>query len=221
MAATAAKKDELTKAWNDLAASLPQTVASIQAKIEELGKAKKLPKGMDKAKLAQAQEGLAGITKSWDEASAAFTAGNLGEALGKASTLKEKGAEVMALLGMAPRRRSGRSPGRRSREVTTLLPSTRPVVALHGPGSSGAVAFLGPERRGDEEKDQRRQRDEETVDRGDREPRQAISSCRSSRGWEGCPTAAPPRARPASAPLRGPPGRARTPRFARCTRALA
>lgn len=100
--AAAAKKDELTKAWNDLAASLPQTVASIQAKIEELGKAKKLPKGMDKAKLAQATEGLAGISKAWDEASAAFTAGNIGEALGRASTLKEKGAEVMALLGMAP-----------------------------------------------------------------------------------------------------------------------
>jgi hypothetical protein len=101
-AATAAKKDELTKDWNDLAASLPQTVASIQAKIEELGKAKKLPKGMDKAKLAQAQEGLAGITKAWEEASAAFTAGNIGEALGRASTLKDKGAEVMALLGMTP-----------------------------------------------------------------------------------------------------------------------
>jgi len=100
--AAAAKKEELTKAWNDLAASLPQTVASIQAKIEELGKAKKLPKGMDKAKLAQAQEGLAGVTKAWDEASAAFTAGNLNEALGKANGLKEKGAEVMALLGMSP-----------------------------------------------------------------------------------------------------------------------
>jgi len=102
VAATAAKKDELTKAWNDLAASLPQTVASIQAKIEELGKAKKLPKGMGKAMLAHDQEGLAGITKAWEEASAAFTAGNLGEALAKASPLKDKGAEVMALLGMAP-----------------------------------------------------------------------------------------------------------------------
>ena len=100
--AAAAKKEELTKAWNDLAASLPQTVASIQAKIEELGKAKKLPKGMDKAKLAQAQEGLAGVTKAWDEASAAFTAGNLNEALGKANGLKEKGTEILGLLGMAP-----------------------------------------------------------------------------------------------------------------------
>ena len=101
-AATAAKKDELTKAWSDLAASIPQVVASIQAKVEELAKAKKLPKGMDKAKLAQAQEGLAGITKAWDEASAAFTAGNLGEALGRASGVKEKANEVMTLLGIAP-----------------------------------------------------------------------------------------------------------------------
>ena len=100
--AAAAKKEELTKAWNDLGASLPQVVASIQAKVEELGKAKKLPKGMDAAKLTQAKEGLAGITKAWDEASAAFTAGNLTDALAKASPLKEKGAEVMALLGLAP-----------------------------------------------------------------------------------------------------------------------
>lgn len=100
--AAAAKKDELTKAWNDLATSIPNTVASLQAKIEELGKAKKLPKGLDAAKLARAREALAALSKSWEEASAAFDAGNLGEALGRASGLKEKGDEVLALLGMAP-----------------------------------------------------------------------------------------------------------------------
>ena len=109
--ATAAKKDELTTAWNELAASLPQTVASIQAKVEELGKMKKLPKGMDAAKLTQAKEGLAGITKAWEEASAAFTAGNITDALGKASGLKEKGNEVMALLGMAPAAEAQAAPG--------------------------------------------------------------------------------------------------------------
>ena len=51
--------------------------------------------------------------------------------------------------------------------------------------------------------------------------RRLWASVLSSRGREGCPTAAAARARPATAPLRGPPGRARTPRFARCTRALA
>ena len=100
--ATAAKKEELTKAWNDLAASLPQTLGQLTTKIAELGSAKKLPKGIDAGKLAQAREGLAGLSKSWDEASAAFTAGNLTEALSKAGGLKEKGNELLALLGMAP-----------------------------------------------------------------------------------------------------------------------
>jgi hypothetical protein len=101
-AATAAKKDELTKAWNDLAASLPQTVASLTAKIEELGKAKRLPKGLDAAALTKAKEGLAGISLVWEEASAAFAAGDLAGAVEKASGLTQKGNEVMALLGMAP-----------------------------------------------------------------------------------------------------------------------
>ena len=101
-AAAAAKKDELTKAWTDLSGSIPQMLGAITTKVAELGSAKKLPKGLDAAKLTQAKDGLAGMTKAWDEASAAFTAGNLGEALGRASGLKEKGAEVMALLGMAP-----------------------------------------------------------------------------------------------------------------------
>jgi hypothetical protein len=100
--ATAARKDELTKAWNDLAASLPQTVASLQAKIEELGKARRLPKGLDATKLTEAKEGLAGISLVWEEASAAFAAGDLAGAVGKASGLTQKGNEVMALLGMAP-----------------------------------------------------------------------------------------------------------------------
>jgi hypothetical protein len=102
VAAAAAKKDELTKSWTELSGSLPQMVEAIKSRVEILGKAKKLPKGMDAAKLTQAKDGLAGITKSWEEASAAFTAGNLTDALGKANGLKEKGTEILALLGMAP-----------------------------------------------------------------------------------------------------------------------
>lgn len=100
--AAAAKKEELTKAWTDLSGSLPQMVASIQAKVEELGKARKLPKGMDKAALTQAQEGLAAIKTSWDEASAAFTGGNLVDAMAKAGGLKEKATGLMGLLGLQP-----------------------------------------------------------------------------------------------------------------------
>ena len=85
-----------------MSGSFPQMVEAIKSRVEILGKAKKLPKGMDAAKLTQAQEGLAGITKSWEEASAAFAAGNLIDAVGKTNGLKEKGTEILALLGMAP-----------------------------------------------------------------------------------------------------------------------
>ena len=102
VAAAAAKKDELTKAWTEMSGSLPQMVEAIKSRVEILGKAKKLPKGMDAATLTQAKDGLAGITKSWEEASAAFSAGNLKDALGKANGLKEKGTEILGLLGMAP-----------------------------------------------------------------------------------------------------------------------
>ena len=102
VAAAAAKKDELTKSWTDLSGSLPQMVEAIKSRVDILGKAKKLPKGMDAAKLTQAKDGLAGITKSWEEASAALTAGNLTDAIGKAKGVKEKGTEVLSLLGMVP-----------------------------------------------------------------------------------------------------------------------
>lgn len=101
VAAAAAKKEELTKTWTDLSGSLPQMVEAIKSRVDLLGKAKKLPAGLDAAKLTQAKEGIAGITKSWDEASAAFTAGNLTDAIGKAKGLKEKGTEIMGLLGMS------------------------------------------------------------------------------------------------------------------------
>ena len=100
--AAAAKKDELTKAWTDLSGSFPQMLGAITTKVAELGSARKLPKGMDAAKLTQAKEGLAGLTKSWEEASAAFTGGNLVDAMAKAGGLKEKATEIMGLVGMEP-----------------------------------------------------------------------------------------------------------------------
>ena len=99
-AAAAAKKDELTKAWTDLSGSFPQMLGAITTKVAELGAAKKLPKGLDAAKLTQAKEGLAGLTKSWEEASAAFTGGNLVDAMAKAGGLKEKAMGIMGALGL-------------------------------------------------------------------------------------------------------------------------
>jgi hypothetical protein len=99
-AAAVAKKNELTKAWTDASADLPKAIAALKSRVDILSQAKKLPKGLDAAKLTEAKDGLAASTKTFEEATAAAAAGNLAEAAQKAGGLKAKLTELMALIGM-------------------------------------------------------------------------------------------------------------------------
>ena len=100
IAAAAAKKNELTKSWEDLSGGLPKMIEAIKSRVEILSKSKKLPANLDKAKFEGAQGGLAEISKVWDDSNAAFKEGNLADALAKATAVKEKAAEIMSTLGM-------------------------------------------------------------------------------------------------------------------------
>jgi hypothetical protein len=75
VAAAKAKKDELTKSWEAVSKDVTGMVAAITAKVGELSAMKKLPKGMDKAKVDAARTGLDAVTKAWGEAAAAAAAG--------------------------------------------------------------------------------------------------------------------------------------------------
>jgi hypothetical protein len=99
-AAAAAKKDELTKACVALNAEVPKSVEAIKARLEELGKAKKLPKEISAGTVAAAKEGIAKVEGAWKEATDAFGAGNLQDALAKGTVVKEKVAQIAALLGI-------------------------------------------------------------------------------------------------------------------------
>ncbi|MGA2955604.1 MAG: hypothetical protein ABSF48_07780 [Thermodesulfobacteriota bacterium] len=98
--AAAAKKAELAKSWEEMSGSVPKMVEDIKAKLDALEKSKRLPKGMEKAKLEGAKAGLAEITQGWTDADNAFKAGNLTDALTKAKTVKEKATGIMTSLGM-------------------------------------------------------------------------------------------------------------------------
>ena len=98
--AAAAKKDELTKAWTDLSASISKSVETVKAKLEELDKAKKLPKELSAEKVTAAKEGIAKVEGAWKEATDAFSGGNLQDALAKGAAVKEKVAEITGLLGI-------------------------------------------------------------------------------------------------------------------------
>jgi hypothetical protein len=94
--AAAAKKDELTANWKDLSATLPGMLVGVQAKVEALVKAKKLPKGFDPAKVAALQTDLSGVNTLWTDASKAFQGGDLMAAAEKGKQAKAKAEGLLA-----------------------------------------------------------------------------------------------------------------------------
>jgi hypothetical protein len=92
--AAAAKKDELTAKWGELSGSMPDMVAAVQTKVDALTKSHKLPAG--------AGDTLTSIQQNWTDASAAFSSGQLSDALAKASAAKAKLTELQTTLGMKP-----------------------------------------------------------------------------------------------------------------------
>lgn len=100
--AVSAKKEELTKSWQDMSGGLPGMLNTIQSRVNILSKSRKLPAGIDKEKFESAKASLANITTTMTDASAAFKGGNLMEAVNNATTVKEKAAEIMNVIGMKP-----------------------------------------------------------------------------------------------------------------------
>lgn len=98
--AVAAKKDELTKAWQDMSGGLPGMVSAIQSRVNILSKSRKLPAGLDKDKFESAKTSLATITQTLTEATNAFQGGSLMDAVDKGKAVKEKAVEIMSALGM-------------------------------------------------------------------------------------------------------------------------
>lgn len=96
-----AKKDEMMKNWSELHASLPAMMQRATAKLGELAALKKLPAGMDSAKLEGAKADLASAGKLWSEAAEAGVAGDVAAATAKGGEVKAKLRGLMATLGMS------------------------------------------------------------------------------------------------------------------------
>lgn len=99
-AAASAKKAELAKTWADMSGGVPQMVGAIKSRVDILSQSKKLPAGLDRAKLDGARTGLTELDRTWTEASESYKAGNLTAAIGKATAAKNKAAEIMTALNM-------------------------------------------------------------------------------------------------------------------------
>lgn len=86
--------------WKTLSAEVPDMVSAIQSRVDILGQSKKLPKNVSKDAFQAAKDGLAFMQSTWAEATAAFGAGDAVTATTKAQAVKDKGNEVLKLLGV-------------------------------------------------------------------------------------------------------------------------
>ena len=94
------KLAELNAEWTRLSASLPGLVSGIETRLGELGKMRKLPKGLDKQLLDEANAAFGSAKGAWDEAGASFAAGDLEAAVTKARDVETMSQDLMARLGM-------------------------------------------------------------------------------------------------------------------------
>jgi len=99
-AAATAKNEEWTKDWAELNRSLPKSMDAVKRKLEAYARGAQMPEGLDKDKLAEAKTEYEQLKQVWADASAAAARGNLGDALKKASGVKEVLAKLMVMLGM-------------------------------------------------------------------------------------------------------------------------
>jgi len=97
----AGKKAQLTAELDTLGFAMTKNVAAVQAKIDEFTKTKKLPKGLDAAKLATIKETAAAAKTEWAGIQADIASGNLASAFGKGTALRLKVSDAMVALGLS------------------------------------------------------------------------------------------------------------------------
>jgi hypothetical protein len=84
--------------WNDLNASVPPMVEKLQARVDQLSKSRKYPKGMDKAGFEAAKTSFEELKTEWTEAGTEFGAGQASNAVRKARSVKSKAEDLATRL---------------------------------------------------------------------------------------------------------------------------
>lgn len=99
-AAKQKKLSELNAEWSRLSGSLPGLLTSIGARLTELGGMRRLPAGMDRQVLDEANAAYASARSAWDEAGTAFSAGDLETAVARGRDAEGTVQDLVARLGM-------------------------------------------------------------------------------------------------------------------------
>jgi hypothetical protein len=89
MTAATAKKDELTGQWNELGKVIPAKMLDLTDKVNALAAMKKLPKGVDAARVEEIKGKLAEMTGAWTKATEAFGSGDIMGAIQLGNNVKD------------------------------------------------------------------------------------------------------------------------------------
>jgi hypothetical protein len=93
---------QFAETWKELSESVPGNLEALGARLAELDTARRLPAGIEQETVNQTRSGLEWAKKQWDEATAAFAAGKLEEAVGAAQGVEYLLVTRMQALGLAP-----------------------------------------------------------------------------------------------------------------------
>lgn len=96
-----AKAAALTAELDTLGFAMTKNIAAVQAKLDEFAMTRRMPKGLDAAKVTGLQETLASATSDWAGAMADIKNGDLASALGKGTVLRVKVSEAMTAVGLS------------------------------------------------------------------------------------------------------------------------
>ena len=87
-----------TTEWESLSVEVPKMVDTIQARVDELSKKKRLPWGIDNDEFAGAKAGLETMKTEWAEPTDEFKSGDKVDAAQKARSVKGMGVEISEKL---------------------------------------------------------------------------------------------------------------------------
>jgi len=91
---------ELNADWARLSSTLPDLLTRIGGRLEEFGGMRRLPQGMDRQLLEEANAAFASARATWDEAAGLHDGGDLEGAVAKARAAEGMAQDLVARLGM-------------------------------------------------------------------------------------------------------------------------
>ena len=103
--AVATKKYEaravLDVQWSSMSRDVPKSLSAVEARVADIKKTHRLPKGVSKDALAGAGAEVDAAKQGWSDAQSAKTSGNVEDAVTKGKAAEAKVSALMTSLGMA------------------------------------------------------------------------------------------------------------------------